>query len=958
MHRSPLVPILRRLPLLAAALVALIFVAAAHPARAQGVISGKVVDDKGAPMSYVDVNLEPEEGYTHSDNALTDDAGAFRFPAVPVGNYKLSANADGQKPRENIVHIGVTPGSSQSFTITMVPLSVETVQVIVQGNLQDIVDIKKTDTSSTISSEFVSKIPIQNKRIQDIVFLFPGVTRSGSSDSDDISIGGGTSQQIGYRLNGQNINDPVNGGPIIDVPTAAIDSFKLITTGFNAEYGEQSSGIAEIVTKSGKDDVDFSYGMDFRDTAFGAQKIGGLDTASKHWNDLLTGAGTLGGPDLRLGFNLLGIDRISSLDDDHNPTPRHRVRHTISSGGPVVPNKVFFHATLEQLADDYGNPYADGMTETDQTLFTAKMNWNVFEQGSKRNGLELTATADVSDDGGFFASRATRSINQLTSKTAWTVAATDTNVFNDTTVLETKLNLTHTSTATRPEDVRAGVGTQYQIYLPPAGFLAYTTGAANQSFDETIDGIRLESNLSKEFDWGGRKHNLKAGAAFTRTGFRSYNETGDFVRDLRVVNDRTIFTVNEKIGNIDLSGPPVRTDDASWQASVFVQDNWQVTDKLTIDIGSRVDYQSFVKQFVVGPRFGFSLDPIGDGKTRFYGNWGLFYDNVFANALEFAQQPDSFYGDLFFLNNYNVVGSARFSQIPITRLYQEALATPPTSRDPFAIATIRKTIHDRYRVSDDLQAPSNDSWSVGVERQLPGNTRMQLSFSGIHRSHQLRTSTQTISVDPYGNDWTVRDVILESTGVGNYSQWAFEFQRPISKKWEANLSYTHSRNIGPIAPPDNPVDPNDVYFVQGLLGNDRTHVIKLQSHAIVGVKAKLDLSGDFTWQSGTPITAQIVTQNAQALYPLGRNTLRLPSSRQLNFGMQRAFHTADSKLNITGRVSLYNLLNQLNVYDGIATFQRPNGTQDPESFPPLRPEIIATGVDVSRSAEVGIVIGF
>src|SRR5690242_3379189 len=106
--------------LFASVLIVLAF--AVRPAAAQtGVIAGKVVNEKAEPFGFVDVSLEPEEGYTYTDSALTEADGTFRFPAVPSGNYKLSAFSDGYKMTQVITNIGVSPGSSQSFTITLVP---------------------------------------------------------------------------------------------------------------------------------------------------------------------------------------------------------------------------------------------------------------------------------------------------------------------------------------------------------------------------------------------------------------------------------------------------------------------------------------------------------------------------------------------------------------------------------------------------------------------------------------------------------------------------------------------------------------------------------------------------------------------------------------------------------------------------------------------------------------------
>src|SRR5436190_4681004 len=201
---------LRRPSSLPLALLALALPLPSAALAAGGVISGKVVNEKGEPFGFVQVMVEPEEGFTWSETAYTEEDGTFRFPSVPVGNYRLSAFQDGYQAKELFSAIGVTTGSTAAFTITLVPSDVQVEVVEVNTKVRDLLDIKKTDTSTTISGEFVSKIPIQNKRIQDIVFLFPGVTRQGSSDSADISIGGGTSGQVGYRLNGMSINDPVN----------------------------------------------------------------------------------------------------------------------------------------------------------------------------------------------------------------------------------------------------------------------------------------------------------------------------------------------------------------------------------------------------------------------------------------------------------------------------------------------------------------------------------------------------------------------------------------------------------------------------------------------------------------------------------------------------------------------------------------------------------------------------
>ena len=116
---------------------------------------------------------------------------------------------------------------------------------------------------------------------------------------------------------------------------------------------------------------------------------------------------------------------------------------------------------------------------------------------------------------------------------------------------------------------------------------------------------------------------------------------------------------------------------------------------------------------------------------------------------------------------------------------------------------------------------------------------------------------------------------------------------------------------------------------------------------------KIDLSADFTWQTGQPLTPVIITSGGNAIEPLSRNSIRLPSARQLNFGLKRAWATADGKLRIGSELQVFNVLNELNVFGGLGRFDTPAGVGRPTDYPPLRPIVVPTGIDVSRSLQLG-----
>ena len=109
---------------------------------------------------------------------------------------------------------------------------------------------------------------------------------------------------------------------------------------------------------------------------------------------MLRGAGTPLEAEIADGFERLSeelaipsLSPHSTVDDDNNPPVRQRVRHTISAAGPIVRDKVFWASTFEALRNDQSSAFTDGLQQTDQFLFTGKVNWTV----SNKDTLEISA---------------------------------------------------------------------------------------------------------------------------------------------------------------------------------------------------------------------------------------------------------------------------------------------------------------------------------------------------------------------------------------------------------------------------------------------------------------------------------------------------------------------------------------------------------------------------------------
>ncbi|MEM7249158.1 MAG: carboxypeptidase regulatory-like domain-containing protein [Acidobacteriota bacterium] len=931
----------RALPLLG-------LLAVATPALAQnGAVKGKVLYQDGSEAAFVTVFLESEQT-TWNESAITEDDGSFLFRPVPVGQYKLYAFEAGQSS-SSFTGIRVTASRTLEFEIALQPAEALEEKVEISAAVLDLVNTRKTDVSTTLEGEFIESIPLQNKRIQDIVALFAGVTRNGSSDSSDISVGGGTAAQVGYRINGLSINDPVGGGAILDISTSAIQSFRLITGGFQAEYGEQSSGIAEIVTKSGTNEISFQYDLDFRDSRYGAQSLDELDDVAEMWHEILTGANSLIADNLAAGFELLGIDEPSTRADDENPQFRHRVRHAVSTGGPIVRDKLFFHVTVESLANDNGSAFAGGTFYNDTILANARVDWELNDS----NKIEINANVDNFENTGFSSTFRTPGTQRDFRETSAQVQLVHKKTYDNGSFIESQFGFTRNYRLTRPSDRRQPIDVEYEIPLP-GGFVSYELGTADADDDLSITELRLESTYSQLLG-AEDNHDFKTGVSFSHVNADLSTKSATLVRDFRVSDDRNVIGMpGIDIGNVFQFGDEVRISNSAWRASLFAQDRWQVTDNLTLDLGFRADYQNFIGELFLAPRLGFSLDPIGDGQTRIFGNWGVFYDNLFLTSLQWEANPPRLISDLNFGNQFD---QRRFNETNIVDIFRQAQATPSSAAgDLETVAYLEPLFRDRFVADDNLTAPTNKAWTIGIERRLPANLRFQMTYQEAKRTHQLTQGTIVQAIPQLPGFPTLRDIVQGSNGSGAYRQWTVELQRPFSNRWQANASYTQARSTGPLAPDLNPLDPTDVVSEDGVLGNDRTHVVKLQGTG--ELPWKLRMSADFTWQTGQPRTAEVVQSDGRVIRPFGRNTVRLPSSKQLNFAVRRDFQTADGALKLRGEVRLVNALNTLNVFGGVGRFELPEGLSDPNAVPPFKPTIIATGIDVPRSLEFGFTLSF
>src|SRR5580692_5908371 len=249
--------------LLLAALSILAF--AAH-AGVGGRISGSVKDASGAVVPKATVSI------TNSDTGVrqtltSDDNGAYSFLNVQVGRYILEVSADGFRPYQRT---GIVIDANSALTIDAV-LEVGGLSdavTVVDNQLQ--VDTASTQIGEVITATQMTAVPLNGRSYTDLLALQPGVapvtsitpdtvqdvgasalSPSGDLNPGTISINGQREFANAFIVNGSDVEEDVNMGAAIVPNLDSIAEFRILTSNFDAEYGEFSGGQINVVTKSG-----------------------------------------------------------------------------------------------------------------------------------------------------------------------------------------------------------------------------------------------------------------------------------------------------------------------------------------------------------------------------------------------------------------------------------------------------------------------------------------------------------------------------------------------------------------------------------------------------------------------------------------------------------------------------------------------------------------------------------
>ncbi len=310
-------PVVRGAALLVFALALLLSANVTDFAQSQalnGQIEGTVTDPNGATIpnaSVIIVNIET--GTTRT--VTTDDSGVYRAPLLPLGTYRVTAEAPNFK---KLVREGITLTTGQTATVALALEAGQVSEVVTISGDAPIVDPGKIDLGRVMNTVEVHNLPLVSRNPYNFALLQSNVTGRPNVEFGVPRINAnGYARRTNYQLDGNNNTQSDRSGiRLMPISELFVSEVQLVTNGFAPEFGNTPGLIMNAVTPSGTNDYHGHVSYRFRRTSFSSRPF---------------------------------------FSDPTRPKPKTKVDDfTVAVGGPIISNRWHFYGGFEKLSRDLG----------------------------------------------------------------------------------------------------------------------------------------------------------------------------------------------------------------------------------------------------------------------------------------------------------------------------------------------------------------------------------------------------------------------------------------------------------------------------------------------------------------------------------------------------------------------------------------------------------------------------
>jgi hypothetical protein len=223
-----------------------------------GRVLGRVADPTGAVLAGVKVTLV-NEGTNISRDAATNESGDYDFVQIPVGTYRLEFDLTGFKKN---VRRDVTLDVNQVITLNMTMQLGATQEVVDVTSEAPLVETSSTQLGTVVNDRAIVQLPLNERDTYQFLSLQPGVQSQvgadlyyGGGSTGSVSVNGGRGRANNFSVNGGDANDMFANLPTVQPSPDSVEEFRILTNGFDAEYGRNSGSVVNVVTKSGTNQI-------------------------------------------------------------------------------------------------------------------------------------------------------------------------------------------------------------------------------------------------------------------------------------------------------------------------------------------------------------------------------------------------------------------------------------------------------------------------------------------------------------------------------------------------------------------------------------------------------------------------------------------------------------------------------------------------------------------------------
>ena len=861
---------------LVATFAALILTGAGLSAQVtSGTIHGRIADSSGGVLPGVVVNAVSEQtGLPRT--ATTDGTGTYRLPALPNGTYKVTTLMNGFRPTEAVIVVNVSDNVTHDLKLEVATknevVNVEAMAPRYTGRVV-LVDMKRGDY-----------LPLQGRQYAALLATLPAVGLGLHADTSRAAqqvphVGGAGGRNGSTQVDGGDNNDGVVGGASQPIPLEAIEQFSLMTAGADAQFG-QASSVLNIVTKSGTNQTRGSVFTFFRDDALNAQTFS---------------------------------EKRTNADKQEYG----RVQYGGSLGGPVVQNKAHYFAAFERTQQDTKQSVFTGGTLPGDGIYDVPFRQNMFTgkltiSPSSRQYLAIRYARDheVQPSG-------------VTPTTAYTAWAESTNSYNS-------LNVNH--------NFQTGKTSVNEFLFQYSDFLndtpstvsnssgpAYTLasgakGGANANAPATTEQQRWQ--FRDDYSWHsnllGSTHEFRTGVNWLHTPrlFVSNRGMTDGSLTLRT-ND-----INGPVNSILLIGGNVESNIPTDLYGFYIQDNWRVSNQLTVNLGLRYDYLdgiptqqtsqnfqimqaagqagAFVGTFLedfgktpqndsnnIQPRVGAVYDLRGDGRNLLRASWGIYTDVAYTNSNVLTSTLEG--GGIIFSGDCLPGPGPTPSTTPTSSWCTPSLGftfpdgTPYTAASGISAAEIGLPVISPTTgevVSPRLQQPFSYQTNLGWSHELNSSTTITVDYMRVQGRNLNMRVRPNLDTDPTGttlrylnslgvfgiqpNSGNFRTAV--SAGKSEYNALIVDVRKRMASNFDVDASYTLAKATSHLGTALDDLPQNITQDVNDLFGDFQlgpsTRVDarhRVTASGIVRLPYELQTSATLMFRTALPVTTLLGT---------------------------------------------------------------------------------------------------